>query len=409
MKIAIASINLQWQSGGTRQIFELAGKLQNAGHAVVVYATKINATAYPDLQRGLTIKIVPEEERPKSESKSLLSKIFSKIREDRSATEVMQKIVNTMDGDFDVVNYHDFAYKIGYFYKKKNPKVRAIWTMNEPPFLYIPKGSFLRDSASRVYNAAKEAFSKKFFRATDTVITLGSWDANWVKRHGMNAVIVWSGLDFEKFYTPVKKRSSTNLSKKANLLTIGNPNQYRRFEDAIEVVRILREWGYDVRLTVNAKNIWKEGAYCKKLVDLSAAYNLEDYVRLNFEGVSEEELRKIYTESDIFVHPIYVPPPRNGSTWGLVIFEAMAAGMPVILCRTAGAAEPLTDGVHALFVDPQNPGQFAEKIKILLDDPDLYNRIALAGQEFTKENISWEKYTNSVFKIFTFGDDTSRK
>ncbi len=78
----------------------------------------------------------------------------------------------------------------------------------------------------------------------------------------------------------------------------------------------------------------------------------------------------------------------------------MAAGLPVILCRTTTSTEVLEDGKIALFVNPISPEQIAEKVKHLVDNPADYFRIASAGQKFVKENMSWEKFAEETLRAF---------
>ena len=50
-----------------------------------------------------------------------------------------------------------------------------------------------------------------------------------------------------------------------------------------------------------------------------------------------EELPKFYGNASAFIHPAQQEP------WGLVINEAMAAGLPILSSRNVGAAEELVD------------------------------------------------------------------
>ncbi|MDZ4260263.1 MAG: hypothetical protein U1A25_01235, partial [Candidatus Sungbacteria bacterium] len=63
-----------------------------------------------------------------------------------------------------------------------------------------------------------------------------------------------------------------------------------------------------------------------------------------------------------------------------------ASGCPVIVSKTAGASEVLTDGENALLVPPKNP--------------DLYEQLSRKGRLFVEQNISWRKYTEYMLKVF---------
>ena len=183
------------------------------------------------------------------------------------------------------------------------------------------------------------------------------------------------------------------------LLAVGALNAYRRYDNVVTAVRMLRGEGYDARAIIVANNIWHEDQCRDDLRALVKKYNLGQFVAFNFEGLSETDMIKTFQAADVFVQAVYSPPPSHHG-WGLVNFEAMAAGVPVVLVRSATATEVLKDGKTALFFEPLHPEQIADKVKFLVDHPDEYARIAHAGQAFVRENQSWKKYAEEMAKVF---------
>lgn len=400
MKIALVYFNLTVQAGGQRQFLSLVKAIQKYGHRVVAYAAAFNPEYFSDVWRGLDLRIVPPSQ-PLAESIDASSGIVARVRErlrrDRLYTEAAQRIVDAMDPDFEAVNCHeDFAYKVGFFYKKKNPSARIIWTMNNPPFMFLPSGNLVRNIASRAYNFYKNFPEKRFFRFVDMVTVLSKYEKAWAEKRGLPVQIVWSGLDFDDFYAPVKRIVP---AESLRILGVGALNPYRRFEDIILAAKMLRGWGYAATVTLVCKDLWRESAYKAKLSEITKKSEMEPHVHFYFQGASEENLREIYRRSDIYVLSTYIPPPQ-GYGWGLSVFEAMASGLPVVLSRGGGAADILADGQNALFVNPRNPGEIARQIKSLADDPAFYKRIAESGQAFTKEHISWARYAEKMLRIF---------
>lgn len=94
---------------------------------------------------------------------------------------------------------------------------------------------------------------------------------------------------------------------------------------------------------------------------------LQNYCKKNdlnvyFAGfIQQGELPKYYAIADIFVFPTLSDP------WGVVVNEAIAAGLPVICSKWAGAARDLIkDGVNGYIVNPQDVNNLAQKMKELL-------------------------------------------
>ena len=401
MKIALVYFQLTTQAGGQQQVYHLARELMHQGHSVTIYTAEIDLTIYPSLLEGLNVKVVPPAypfgPLLKFDGDGLLARISKKRKLDWLFTDTARRIASAMDDDFHTVNCHeDFAYKTGYFYKKRNPSARVVWTMNNPAYMRFPKETLLLRIANFLYVAYHDLVEKKYFRAVDMTCVLSVYEEKWAEDRRLPVRIVWSGVDFERFYAPVKQ-----WTKKMPLavMGLGALNAVRRYEDIIEAVGIARKAGYDVVAKIVCKDIWDEKAYRGSLVELVGRLGLKPYVSMNFDGLNESELKEAYRASDVFVLPVHIPPPQ-GYGWGAVAFEAASAGLPLVLSNKTGAAHVLTNDENALMVDPKRPDQIARQLMRLMDDPDLYKHIAEGGQRFTKDNISWQKYTDRMVTLF---------
>ena len=86
----------------------------------------------------------------------------------------------------------------------------------------------------------------------------------------------------------------------------------------------------------------------------------------------------------------------------MVIFNAAAAGLPIITTRIRAAADYLREPENCLWVEPKRPSQLAEAIVSLLSKPDerermgLHNR--LLAERFSAEIVTRE-YLESYERI----------
>jgi glycosyltransferase involved in cell wall biosynthesis len=199
-----------------------------------------------------------------------------------------------------------------------------------------------------------------------------------------------ANLDFESFYAPVK-----DIEGKADfrIVGVGALSPYRRYEDIIKAVAILRRKGITARATIVSKIAFGTEAYRRMLLDLTKSENVENFIDFRWEGVGEEVLQKILKESDFYVFPNQI------QIWGMAAFEAMAAGLPLIVSESTSVAEVLIDGKNALFVRPAHPEDTAEKLKMLIDNPQDYKEIAKNGQTFVRENFDWKKYAENLLRV----------
>lgn len=123
---------------------------------------------------------------------------------------------------------------------------------------------------------------------------------------------------------------------------------------------------------------------CQQLVQ-----NLQLEKNIHLLGrIPNQDLCQYYHESDLFVLPSVV---RAGQAEGLgvVLLEAMAAGVPVIGTKTGGIVDIITDGVNGLLVPPDDPDALAAAIVKILQNPDLAERFREAGRETIEDRFSW--------------------
>ena len=80
--------------------------------------------------------------------------------------------------------------------------------------------------------------------------------------------------------------------------------------------------------------------------------------------------------ADIFVVPSRFEP------WGLVVNEAMAAGLPVVVSERAGCAPDLIeDNETGVLIPAEDPQALCRAIEALAIAPEIRHRIAAKGRE----------------------------
>jgi phosphatidyl-myo-inositol alpha-mannosyltransferase len=99
--------------------------------------------------------------------------------------------------------------------------------------------------------------------------------------------------------------------------------------------------------------------------------------------VPHEELPRYHATADVFV-----APATGQESFGIVLVEAMAAGVPVVASDIAGYREVVRDGVDGLLVPPNDPIALAAAIRRILSEPELAASLKDAGRS-RAEAFSW--------------------
>ena len=89
-----------------------------------------------------------------------------------------------------------------------------------------------------------------------------------------------------------------------------------------------------------------------------------------------DELWSTYHAADVFVLPSHKEP------WGLVVNEAMAAGLPIIANKHAGCVDDLiSEKIEGLLIDRSTVSSLCDAMRFLLNNPE--KRKAMARSAFT--------------------------
>jgi glycosyltransferase involved in cell wall biosynthesis len=103
---------------------------------------------------------------------------------------------------------------------------------------------------------------------------------------------------------------------------------------------------------------------------------------VRFSGyVAPDAMPAVYAAADAFVLPSVFEP------FGVVVREAVAAGLPIVCSRTTGAAgDVAVADRNALLADPREPDQLAAALELIIRDGGLRGQLARASREIDAEN-----------------------
>jgi phosphatidylinositol alpha-mannosyltransferase len=175
--------------------------------------------------------------------------------------------------------------------------------------------------------------------------------------------VVPNGLDVASFAAA----EPADLGPGRRLLFVGRLHRRKGFPVAVEAFRLLADRRPDIRLIVAGDG--GERATADRLQPPVRA-------RVTFLGtVTRDELPRYHTACDLLI-----APSLGGESFGYVLVEAMAAGLPVVASRIPGYDEVVHDGREGFLVPPGDPHAVAEAAAKVLDDPALARSMGNAGR-----------------------------
>ena len=111
-------------------------------------------------------------------------------------------------------------------------------------------------------------------------------------------------------------------------------------------------------------------------------------------GVSDKELVELYKSCDVFL----MPSSQEG--FGIVFLEAMAFKKPVIGGNHGGTPEVILDNETGFLVEHGDVDVLADRIAVLLGDPELCKKMGEAGRRRVEENYTFEPLRKRLMDLF---------
>jgi phosphatidylinositol alpha-mannosyltransferase len=183
-------------------------------------------------------------------------------------------------------------------------------------------------------------------------------------RIGGSYEIVPNGVDVARFAAAIP----ADLGEGTKLLFVGRLDERKGFPTAVAAFARLAADRTDLRLIVVGDG-----------PDRAAAEDLDPEVRgrVTFLGsVPNRDLPPIHAACDL-----YLGTSVGGESFGIVLVEALAAGLPVVASDIPGYDEVVRDGVDGLLVPPRDPVALAAAAGRVLDDRALASSLAAAGPD----------------------------
>jgi UDP-glucose:(heptosyl)LPS alpha-1,3-glucosyltransferase len=263
-------------------------------------------------------------------------------------------------------------------------------------FVYKAWIEYLKNSGKQPSQIEKivEAVENYNLKIAKAVIAMSKTiKSQLIKYHGIPSEkikVIYSGVDLNEFNPNNKKiyrneiRRKHLLSDEKVLLFVGNPYYRKGLNFLVKALPKIH-----AKLFVVGKDLGKDRIenYKKEAEKMSCE---EKLIYCGFTS----EVYKYFAAADIFVLPTLYEP------FGLVVLEAMASGLPVIVSKVAGAAELIEDGKDGLLLEnPKDPEEIAKKINYLLEDDSLRKRIGRNARK-KAEKYPWSRTAEEMLKVF---------
>jgi glycosyltransferase involved in cell wall biosynthesis len=234
-----------------------------------------------------------------------------------------------------------------------------------------------------------------FYRLCDACLAIGTRNAEFYRAHGVGAHKLFTvpyTVD-NAFFTEAVARAQTHAGELRRELGVpaGKPlilyasklMPRKNPHDLLRAFHLLRERGQEAALAVVGS-----GSELPRLQEYARRHGLSEVYFCGFRNQSE--LPHYFAAADVFVLPSEDEP------WGLIVNEAMCAGLPVVVSEEVGAVPDLVQPGQNGFTFPAGDvAALADRLSALAADPELRRRMGAHSRRLIAE-WSYEQCVQGV-------------
>jgi glycosyltransferase involved in cell wall biosynthesis len=255
---------------------------------------------------------------------------------------------------------------------------RLLTFRRSTPFI-IWNGSI--EDSYRSEGLIKRLFRRSIACRASAAVAYGSRAKDYLVKLGVPTDRVFIGINTvdtsffsratEKARQAQAMNTAVDSSSVQHLLSIGYLSPRKNTQQLIELMKLIYARNKNVVL-----DIVGDGSDREALEKLAQSYGLSGVIR--FHGyLQKEALPELMAKASLFLFQ------TDFDIWGLVLNEAMSAGLPVICSPNAGAATDLIrEGETGYIMDFNQPEKVAERVLLLLSDAEECQRVGTAASGY---------------------------
>jgi glycosyltransferase involved in cell wall biosynthesis len=192
-------------------------------------------------------------------------------------------------------------------------------------------------------------------------------------------------LNAINYFRFLNQKPRLGAGETLHLINVGSFVDKKNQDFLIDVAHIMKDKGLPFHL-----HLLGDGANKTKIE--TKVYNLKLEKNVTLWG-NVENVETHLEHADIYLHSATYEP------LGLVIIEAMAAGLPVITLDGKGNRDLIIEGQNGYMFFGKNPVLFADKVISVWNKKAEYNSISVFAQEYAKQ-FDIDLYVKNLLNIY---------
>jgi phosphatidylinositol alpha-mannosyltransferase len=372
MKIAfISPYDFPYPGGVTEHIIGLAGGLDRRGHQIHILAacSGYQGETFPGTE-VITPNITPIPIGGAVARVGLSPRSYGRLK------KILQRAA------FDVIHLHEpLTPSITWFVLMQSQALARTALI----------GTFhaYHDRPNWFYLHGRPLFNR-FFARLDRSIAVSSAARDFANSmFPADYQVIPNGVDLDRFSRSTEVSSIGCAFNRLTILFVGRLDNRKGFLNLLRAYIQLKPDYPQLQLTVVGPFDPKDSRYYR---EVSRRHLVTD---VDFVGyVSPERLPEFYHSADIFC-----APSIGYESFGIVLLEAMATGLPIVASNIAGYRTVVTDGVEGILVPPNDLDGLTAALRQLTDNPALRRKMGQSGRQ-KAAHYSWDHVVDQILQLY---------
>lgn len=371
MKIGIVCPYNMFKAGGVQEcVLELRDELANRGHEVRIITPAPRKTLLDTQKDMIFIGTGADIKTPFHTTAQVSVGVKN---------EVIDKILEKEA--FDILHFHEPWISVVSRQILIRSKAKNIATFHAK----LPETMM-----SRTLERVATPYMKSILKYLDALTAVSEPAATYIRSLSAEPVqIIPNGINLEEYKAESSKLKAESTKPKENLrssvsklqsselsktiLYVGRLEKRKGVNFLIDAFKLLQGTMPTTKLVIAG-----DGPDRIKLKAHAKSIGLENVSFLGF--VSDSEKKQLFWDADLFCSPALY-----GESFGIVLLEAMAAGLPIVAGNNAGYSSVLKDRGQVSLVDPKDTADFAKRLELFLCDQELLKLYHTWSQDYVKQ------------------------
>lgn len=299
---------------------------------------------------------------------------------------------------FDVIHLHNFrSYQNGviHYYAKKYGI----------PYVLQAHGSVLRIIEKQKLKKIYDTFwGYKILKHASKVIAVSNIEVEQYEQLGVGEdkiEVISNGIDIESFKNLPERnqfKRKYHIREKYVILFLGRVHRIKGIDFLIKSFSKLTEEIDDAVLVIAGQ----DDGYKREAEILAKNLGLHDKVK--FTGsIDGKDKFSAYVDADVLVYPSMF------EIFGLVPFEAIMCGTPVIVTDDCGCGELIEEAKAGHLVHYGDVEGLKDKILEAFGHPEDCKRMVESGKKYIVKNLSWHNVAKQMTKVYSNALDANAR